>query len=354
MAKSNIVELIFFWIMFAVVGLLSYAVMSPYLSAIFLAAVLAVLFAPVHRWLRRRLGNNKKNTAAFLMVLLVLCVILLPLVFFGILMFQEIMANYPAISDSNGTIAIDRLTTIVEKYVGRFTPGFQIHGTVSIYIEGVLKWLAANLNTFFSSIITFLIDIFIIVGALFFFYRDGEKLHDFAVKWSPLPDAQDASLIMKLQTAVGYVVSGALFVSAIQGLTVGIGFWIFGLSNPVLWGAVSVIAALIPVVGTAIITVPAGIFLIMNHDLASGIGILVWGSLLVGLADNLIRPLLIRRGVDIHPFVILLSVLGGLAYFGPIGFLAGPIVLSFFFTLLEIYPTIVFGRSFKDETESNK
>ncbi len=354
MSKPHLSELVFFWVVFAVVGLLSFSVMSPYLSAIFLASVLTVLFAPVHRWFRKEL-NGSKNLSAFLTVLLMLCLILVPLIFFGILMFQEVLTNYRLLTETGGTsIRIDHMTDVVQRYVGKYVPGFQIHTTVSAYIETILRFIASNLNTFFSGIVSFLIDIFIIVGTMFFLYRDGEKLHSFAVRWSPLADAHDESIIMKLQSAVGYVVSGALFVSAIQGFTVGVGFWLFGVSNPVLWGMVSVIAALIPVVGTAIITVPAGIILLMNHDIVSGVGILIWGSILVGLVDNLIRPYLIRRGVDIHPFVILLSVLGGLAYFGPIGFLAGPIVLAFFFTLLEIYPTIVSGHAIKeDDTHSS-
>ena len=186
---------------------------------------------------------------------------------------------------------------------------------------------------------------------MFFFYRDGAKLHDFAVKWSPLADRYDESIIAKLETAISVVVNGALFVSAIQGLTIGIGFVLFGLPNPVLWGAVSVIAALIPVVGTAIITVPAGLYLFFHGDTVSGIGMLVWGGLLVGAVDNLIRPLFIKRGVDIHPFVILLSVLGGLAYFGPIGFLAGPISIAFFYALLDIYPAIVSGKTPEKTTD---
>ncbi len=354
MSKPNIGELVFFWMMFATAALLSYFVLSPYLTAIFLAAVLAVLFAPVNKALLKWFGG-RKNLAAFFTVLLVVCVILLPLIFFGILMFQEVITNYNSLKDTGGaSVGIDHFTEVTQQYVNRYVPSFKIHTTVSSYIEEILRFVANNLNTFFSSIVAFLIDIFIIVGAMFFLYRDGEKLYDFAVKWSPLADTHDKNIIAKLQSAVGYIVTGALFVSAIQGLTVGVGFAMFGISNPVLWGAVSVIAALIPVVGTGLITVPAGVFLIMNDHLMAGIGILIWGGLLVGLADNLIRPLLIRRGVDIHPFVILLSVLGGLVYFGPIGFLAGPITIAFFYTLLDIYPTIVRGQPLKEmEEESN-
>jgi predicted PurR-regulated permease PerM len=99
------------------------------------------------------------------------------------------------------------------------------------------------------------------------------------------------------------------------------------------------------------VTIPAGIIFLFGGNLVAGIGLIVW-ALFVGSIDNLIRPFLIKRGVNVHPFFILLSVLGGLAYFGPIGFLAGPIVLAFFFTLLEIYPTVVRGRAVKESESS--
>ncbi len=341
--------MIFFWILFGVAGMFAFFVMTPYISAIFLSSVFAVLFLPVFRRLHRSFSKGR-TIPAILTVLLALIFIFVPLIFFGILMFQEVVNNYAQLNQPGSSItgSIDSMTTAFEHYMQRYIPRFEIHTSVSSYLETILRYIATNLNSFFSSIVTFVIDMFIIVGAMFFFYRDGAKLHDFAVKWSPMNDKYDESIIAKLQTAISVVVNGALFVSVIQGITIGIGFVLFGLPNPVLWGVVSTIAALIPVVGTGLITVPAGLYLMYNGNTAAGIGMLLYGALLVGAVDNLIRPLFIKRGVDIHPFVILLSVLGGLAYFGPIGFLAGPITIAFFYALLDIYPAIVNGRRPKE------
>ena len=350
MTKPNLGEMIFFWILFGVAGMLAFFVMTPYLTAIFLASVFAVLFLPVFRRLHLTFKKSRAMPA-FLTVLLALFFIFVPLVFFGILMFQEVVNNYAELNQPGSSItgSIDSMSKTFEHYMQQYIPQFEIHTSVSSYLETILRYVATNLNSFFSSIITFLIDMFIIIGAMFFFYRDGAKLHDFAVKWSPMADKYDESIIAKLQNAISAVVNGALFVSVIQGFTIGVGFVLFGLPNPVLWGVVSTIAALIPVVGTGLITIPAGLYLMYTGHVAAGIGMLLYGALLVGTVDNLIRPLLIKRGVDIHPFVILLSVLGGLAYFGPIGFLAGPITIAFFYALLDIYPAIVTGRQPKDD-----
>ncbi len=341
--------MIFFWILFGVAGMLAFFVMTPYISAIFLASVFAVLFLPVFRRFHK-IYKKGRTIPAILTVLVALLFIFVPLIFFGILMFQEVVNNYAELTQPGSSItgSIDSMTKTFEHYMQRYIPQFEIHTSVSSYLETMLRYVATNLNAFFSSIVTFIIDMFIIVGAMFFFYRDGAKLHDFAVKWSPMKDKYDESIIAKLQNAISAVVNGALFVSVIQGFTIGIGFALFGLPNPVLWGVVSTIAALIPVVGTGLITIPAGLYLMYTGHVAAGIGMLLYGALLVGTVDNLIRPLLIKRGVDIHPFVILLSVLGGLAYFGPIGFLAGPITIAFFYALLDLYPVIVTGRKLEE------
>lgn len=187
---------------------------------------------------------------------------------------------------------------------------------------------------------------------MFFLYRDGKKLRAFALKWSPLNDDYDESIIAKIETAVSSVVTGALTTAIVQGVMVGIGFSIFGIPNPVLWGVIATIAALIPLLGTGLITMPAGAWLLLTGHIGAGLGLIVWGLVCVGLIDNVLNPYMMKRGMDVHPFLILLSVFGGLVYFGPVGFLAGPIVLAFFFALMEIYPQIVKGRAIST-TSSN-
>ena len=352
MTKPNTGELVFFWILFGVAGVLSFFVMSPYLTGIFLSVVMTVLFLPVFRYLHRMIGKGRA-LPALLTVVLALMVILVPLIFFGVLMFQEVVNIYVALTKPGSTIVsdINGVTMSFEHFMQQYIPQFELSTNVTSYLKNILGYIATNLNSFFSGIVSIIIDLFIIIGAMFFLYRDGDKLHNFAVKWSPLADKYDESLIKKLEIAISVVVSGALFVSVIQGVTIGVGFVAFGIPNPVLWGAVSVIAALIPLVGTAIITIPAGLYLMFNGQTTEGILMLLYGAIIVGAVDNLIRPLFIKRGVDIHPFVILLSVLGGLVYFGPIGFLAGPITIAFFYALLDIYPAIVSGKEPKETTD---
>jgi predicted PurR-regulated permease PerM len=318
--------------------------MSPYLTALFLAGVLTVLFSPVFRFVQRYV--KRKSTASAVTVLFVLVAILAPLTLIGLLMFQEVISLYSTLNDNN--IGIQVVNVWIEQFqslVQHFIPTFVVQSNVYDYLDALLQWFAQHLNQFFSSIITFLFDIFLIIIAMFFFYRDGDKLKAFALKWSPLADQYDESIISRLESAVSSVVKGALASAVLQGFLVGIGFLIFDIPNPVLWGTIGTVAALIPALGTALITFPAVIFLFaFGHGFAA-LGLFFWAVVCVGLSDNLLHPFIVNRGVHIHPFLILLSVFGGLVYFGPIGFIAGPVLFAFFFALLDIYPLIIKGRS---------
>lgn len=352
MTKPHLGELIFFWLLFAAMGLLSFAVMSPYILPIFLAGVFTILFSPLHVRMKGWVGESE-SLAALLTVIVVLFLVLIPLIFLIILMSQEVLSLYGALAQGNGSFAlVDQATSAVERYIRTFVPSFELHANVYVYLEAGLRWVGQNLNGFLSGILSFITQLILVLIGMFFFYRDGKKLHDFALKWSPLSDNYDEGIIVKLEVAVDSVVKGALTTAIIQGTLVGVGFALFGIPNPVLWGVIATVAAFVPVVGSAIISIPAGVILILSGALWSGVGLICWALFFVGLIDNVTRPMLIHRGVDIHPFVIFLSVIGGLVYFGPVGFLAGPIVLAFFFALLDVYPMIVRGRAIDGSKKS--
>ncbi len=345
MIKPSIGELVFFWVLFAGVAVLSFFVLSPYIPALFLAGVFAVVFQPAHERLQK-VFRGKETLPALLVVLIVFFLILTPFVYLGIQLFQEIISLYGTLTaGSSIVVAVNHLLVVAENYIQQFIPDFKMQANAMVYLEEALRFAASNLNTFFSGLVAVVFQLVLIVVATFFLLRDGSKLRQFAIRWSPLPDQYDKSIIAKVELAVTSVVKGSLLTAIMQGFFVGVGFAIFGIPNPVLWGVVGTICALIPLLGTGIITIPAGAWLLYTGHISSGIGLILWGVFLVGLIDNILRPFFINRGVDVHPLLILLSVLGGLAYFGPVGFLAGPIILAFFFTLLNIYPEIIKGHS---------
>jgi predicted PurR-regulated permease PerM len=172
---------------------------------------------------------------------------------------------------------------------------------------------------------------------LYFFLKDGRKFLDYIIRLSPLDDVYDLKIFNRVGSMMTSVVRGVLLIAIVQAFLVGIGFYIFGVPNAVLWGTVTVVASLLPFIGTGLVVFPGVLYLLITGNLFAAIGLAIWGTFLVGLIDNLLMPLLYSKSTKVHPIIILFAVLGGIYAFGPLGFLVGPMAVSFFIAILEIY-----------------
>ncbi len=354
MNKPAGTEIAFFWVLFALTGVLAFFIFSPYLTALFLALVLAIMFAPVHTWLSR-FFHMKETVAALLSTILVAVFILTPLIFASVLLFGEVADAYYSIAgDGSGMGLVNTYTHQFESFVQTRVPGFTLSIDGEAYVGNALRWVAQNLNALFSGLVGGILNFFIILVALFFFFRDGDSLRASLIRWSPLADKRDENILERISRAVGSVVKGSLLIAILQGVLTGVGLFFAGIPNPVLWGTIAMFTALIPSVGTTIVNIPAVIYLFTTSHIPQAIGLLVWALGIVGTIDNFLRPILIERGIHMHPFIILLSVLGGLAFFGPIGFIAGPVLMALFFALAEIYPNIMKGTAIPEPDQNGK
>lgn len=342
MQKPNITSLIFFWIVFAITGIFAYFIFAPYLTPVFLGLVLAIVLHPLYVWLSRRFAE-KVTLAAVATTLVAVVAIIIPMLVIGSIMTQEVVNAYNVLTQS-GAGTLVSVTERVNGFFQHVLPAANIRVDLPSLVGSFLQYIASNLNAFFISILGVLFSSLIMLFALFFFLRDGAKLRHFLMELSPLPERYDQNILDRLGSAVSAVVKGSLVSAVAQGTGVGIGFALFGIQGALLWGVIAVFAALIPVVGTAIVSFPAALYLLMNGAILKGLLLLAYSVILVGNIDTFLRPYLMRKNLDIHPLVILLSVLGGLSVFGPIGFIAGPVVIALFFVLLELYPQLVRGK----------
>jgi predicted PurR-regulated permease PerM len=165
-------------------------------------------------------------------------------------------------------------------------------------------------------------------------------LKDYLVSLSPLTDKDNALIVSRLKSAISATVRSTLVIGLAQGALTGVGFRIFGVPNPILWGSIATLTALVPGVGTALVITPAIIFLFFTGSIFGGIGLLVWGVVVNGFVDNFWRPKLIGDDTQLHPLVVLLAVLGGLALFGPLGFVLGPLAVNICLALAAIYASL--------------
>ena len=170
----------------------------------------------------------------------------------------------------------------------------------------------------------------------YFLLKDGRKLKEYLVKISPLKDGDNELIVARLRAAVLSVIKGSFLVGLIQGIIAGIGFAVFGVPNALLWGSVTVIAALLPGIGTTLITLPAMAFVFLTGNTFNAAGLLVL-AILVGFIDNVIRPKLVGDKIHLHPLAVFLMVIGGIAFFGSVGLILGPLVIVVFITLIDIY-----------------
>lgn len=336
----------FFLVILIGVVVLTVLIFYPYLTSLLLAVVFSVMFRPLHRWVSRIFsrGNQASSLSTFITLAIVAVLVITPLIFLAKQIYVESEHLYFSLTEEGQRSALieslNNFSQALSVKLFNVFPAYDFNSlNVTNYIQNFLEWSFANLDTIFSSVTRFALEIFIMLFALFYLLRDGGKLKQSLILVSPLPDNHDEKIFMKLKQAIRSVVVGSLAVSFIQGVLMGIGFTIFGVPNPALWGSFAVISALIPGIGTSLVLIPGVLYLFFASTSLHAVGLLVWGMVAVGLIDNYLGPILVNRGVHVHPFLILLSVMGGLVFFGPIGFIAGPLIVALLFALLEIYKT---------------
>ncbi len=316
---------------------LVYFIVQPFLGPLILAGIFAFLLQPVYQRFLAKM-NGRESLAAFITTLVAIVLVLMPIMFLGTQIFKESSGLYQSLSTEGENPA--SLVSMLNEIRTNLPIPVEFEFDIGQYVRQGLDVLVSNLGAVFSSFAKMLLDTFVFLTALYFFSKDGQRLKDYLVALSPLDDGDDELLISRLKLAVGAAVRGNLAIGLIQGTLTGIGFAIFGVPNPVLWGSVAVIAAFLPGIGTALVIAPAVGYLFFIGNSFGGVGLLVWGVVAVGLVDNFLGPKLVGHSMQLHPLAVFVSVLGGLALFGPLGFLLGPLVLSVCLALLDIYSSI--------------
>jgi predicted PurR-regulated permease PerM len=317
--------------------LLTFFIFQPFLYAIVFAIVFAVVFKPVHQKILS-LVRGREWLGAILTLLAILVFIVTPLMLLAMQVFQEAGQLYASLSDSGGGNGILSVINTLVQEIQKLFPGtqgfsFDIHQ----YTKQGLAWLLQNIGFVFSNVTKIMMSFFVFLIAFFYLLKDGDKMKNFVVMFSPLADSDDEAILKKLEGATNSVVKGNLTVAAIQGTMTAIGFTIFGIPNPIFWGSIAVIAALIPGVGTMLVLAPAIVFLFFTGNTIAGFGLLAWAVGAVGFIDNFLGPKLVGRGAKLHPLLVLLAVLGGIIFFGPIGIILGPLTVSFLLALVDIH-----------------
>lgn len=324
----------FLFLCLAVSLIVVYYIFRPFLASLVLASIFAFIFQPIYKKLLTA-TKNRESLSALITTFIAIIIAIVPMTILGTLVLKESTELYQTLikGENGGLIGTIRLAA--ENLRNILPVNFDLD--INQYAKQGLESLILNLGDIFSSFAKILINTLVFLISFFFLLKDGGRLKNYFVILSPLDDKDDEMIVKRLESAVLATVKGSLTIGLIQGALSGIGFALFGVPNPALWGSTAAIAALIPGVGTSLVLVPAIFYLLLTGHTLAGLGLLAWGLTAVGLIDNLLGPKLIGRGMHLHPLIVFLAVLGGLSFFGPLGFLLGPLAISLCLALIDIY-----------------
>lgn len=322
------------------------SVLAAFAEALLWAAVLVLATYPLFRRLRARL-HGSSSRAASLMTPVVVLLFALPtaaMLFFLALeidrLFEQIQirmaaGDFPTMGEVSSLPVVAPLIEFVRPLLAQFE--VDLRQTLTPAVQNLFTTLVEKLQGILGSSALISLKIFVMFVSLFFFFRDGERL--LGLFWSavPLPQAEKVELGTTTHKVLMAVLYGVFLTAAIQGILGFFGYWIAGLPSPALLAAATALAALVPVVGTALIWFPAGLYLLFAGKILQGIFLLIWGMAVVGTSDNFIRPYFISGRGQVPFLTVLLGILGGLAAFGFVGIILGPIILALFPPLLTIF-----------------
>lgn len=325
---------LFLFFCLSVSVVLLFFVVRPLLAPLIMAGVFAFLFQPIYTKLTHW-TKGWASLSAFLITLLSIVIIIIPATFLGTMILKEVTEIYKDLADGGGVI--EKTEAFISDVKTSIPLLSHTDIDISKYANQGLKTLAQNIGAIFSGFTKFLLNLFIFLIAFYFLLKDGKLFGRYLVDLSPLDDKDDFFVISRLKSAIKATVKGNLIISLIQGTLTGLGFFIFGVPNPVLWGGIAAITALIPGIGTALVLVPGIAYLFLSGYVYSGLGLSIWGLLAIILIDNLLGPRLVGQGMKLHPLAVFVSVIGGMAFFGPLGFIFGPLALSICMALVDIY-----------------
>jgi len=346
--KSELYQKAVFTLIFLILILISFLIVKPFLTALLTGIIFSYIFYPIYLRIYKKIRN--KNFSSLITSILVILIITLPLFFILNTISKEAYTTYLLSRQklTSGQLLecepVDKPICKTVNYFASKANDPKIKYYIDATIKGATTKITESISNLLFSIPIFFLDLFIILFVMFFLFRDGEILIDKIERIMPLKDKYRKHVFKKLNNMTYAVIYGSIIIAIAQGTLGGLGFLIFGLPSPLLWGIVMMFASLIPYVGSSIIWFPASLILIFNGYLnlettliIKGILLLLYGIFVVGTIDNILKPKIIGDKGGLHPVLVMLGVVGGLKLLGFIGLIIGPIVLAMLVTFIEIY-----------------
>ena len=340
--KGTKTEKHFFLVLLVAVSAAFFVLMLGLWQPIFWATLLGFLFRPLREKLEARLGG-RSSLASFLTLLVIVLVVLAPTFLVTVAVADQALQLYEAIESGqiNPAALLIRLENDwppVADFLGRFGLEVQeIRGRLSEFAVGASSFVAGLAVSVGQDLTRFAVMSFLMLYLLFFALRDGRQILERAVWALPIGDDRERAIFAKFGEVGRATVKGTLIVGIVQGMLGGIMFAILGIQGAVFWGAVMIFFSILPAVGSALVWAPAAVVLAVKGAWIKAVVLTLFGVLVIGLIDNILRPLLVGRDTKMPDWLILLSTLGGLGVFGLTGFVIGPIIAAMFLSVWAMF-----------------
>lgn len=319
-------------------------VILPFAGAVFWALVLAILFSPIYERLLRRMPG-RRNLAALLSLLVCVLLVILPLIVVTLSLVKEASLVYQQVQtgEIDFVAYFKQMVAAMPHWLVQMLARMDLLDLSTLpsrigagAIQGgqqiATRALGIGQNT-----LDFLISFGLMLYVFFFLLRDGHDLSRQVRRAMPLESSHKTYLFEKFVTVIRATVKGNIAVAAVQGALGGVMFALLGIQGALLWGVVMALLSLLPAVGAAIVWLPVALYLLATGAILKGVLLIAFGVLVIGLVDNVLRPILVGKDTEMPDYVVLVSTLGGISLFGLSGFVVGPVIAALFISVWNLY-----------------
>jgi predicted PurR-regulated permease PerM len=333
-----------FVLLLVIVTLAFGVILLPFWGAVFWGVIIAILFAPLQRRLVRRMGQ-RRTWAALATLAIILLIVTPPLILIVATLVQESSAVYARIQ--SGELNFGRyfqeivsalppwFTQLLDRFgIGNFA---DIEQRLSAAVAQASRLIATQVLGVGQNTLEFVVGFFIALYLAFFLLRDGPAITLLVKEAIPLDEQHKRALAGKFATVIRATVKGNIVIAIIQGTLGGLALWFLDVRGALLWAVLMAFLSLLPAVGAGLIWAPVAVYLLITGSVIQGAGLIAFGVLVIGMVDNVLRPILVGKDTRMPDYVVLISTLGGLAVFGINGFIIGPAIAAMFIAVWDIY-----------------
>ncbi len=312
-------------------------ILMPFAGAVLWGVALAILFTPLYKRLLRKMPG-RRNLAALATLSLCLVIVIIPLVMIAVSLVQEasIVTQRIRSGELNFAAYFQQILGVIPKWLLNLLDRFGL-GNMEALIATISQGAAQGSQLIATRAINigqntfdFLVSFFVMLYLLYFLVRDGAALSATVREALPMARPHTHDLLNKFTTVIRATIKGNVAVAAVQGLIGGLGFWFLGLQGALLWGVLMAFLSLLPAVGAALIWAPVAIYFLATGAIVKGLVLVFVGVFVIGLIDNILRPLLVGKDTQMPDYIVLISTIGGMALFGINGFVIGPVIAALF------------------------